>query len=324
MTILGIIGKIVLSLIGLVAGFIIFSTINHRYHLKKENEKYPPPGVLVTVNNKKIHVYSEGQGNITLVFMAGHGTSAPTIDFKPLWMKLSDEYRIIIVEKAGYGWSETSSHSRSIDTILKETRKALELSGENGPFILIPHSMSGLEAIYWAQKYPNEVKAIIGIDPAVPDIYEKNSELLSQNFKLKFMHFMSKIGLPRFLNRKELEKILPLIKSTELSSYDKDRAVAVFYKSSVTRNMLKEIDSISENAKMVKTNPVPSNTPMYFFITDGNDVLFPNWKKQLTKYVSELNCGRYKYLECGHFAHHEKSDIIADGIKEFINSMPQS
>jgi len=253
--------------------------------------------------------------------MAGHGTSSPTIDFKPLWMKMADEYRIVVVEKAGYGWSETSSSSRDLDTMLEETRKVLNLSGENGPYVLIPHSLSGLEAIYWAQKYPNEVKAIIGLDPGIPDVYEKASELLSQNNRLKVMYFLSRIGLSRFLDRKELEKNLPILKLKELSKGDKDRIVAIFYKSSITKNMLNEIDYIPENAKKVKNKPVPANTPMYFFISDGNDVIFPNWKEQLFRYVSKINFGKYKFLDCGHFVHHEKSDIIANEAKKFLEQI---
>jgi len=232
---------------------------------------------------------------------------------------MSDEYRIVVVEKAGYGWSETSSSSRDIDTMLEETRKALNLSGENGPYVLIPHSMSGLEAIYWAQKYPKEVKAIIGLDPGIPDIYENSSEFLSQNNRLNVIYFISKIGLSRFMDRKELEKNLPLIKNKELSREDKDRLVAIFYKSSITKNMLKEIDYIPKNAEKVKANLVPDNTPLYFFISDGSEVIFPNWKEQLSKYVSKVNFGRYKYLDCGHYVHHEKSDIIADKAKKFLN-----
>ena len=45
--------------------------------------------------------------------------------------------------------------------------------GEKGPFVLLPHSMSGLEAIYWAQKYPDEVMGIVGMDMAFPKAYEK-------------------------------------------------------------------------------------------------------------------------------------------------------
>ena len=47
--------------------------------------------------------------------------------------------------------------------MLNEVRQGLSLAGESGPYILFPHSMSGLEAVYWAQQYPDEVTAIIGL-----------------------------------------------------------------------------------------------------------------------------------------------------------------
>ena len=36
----------------------------------------------------------------------------------------------------------------------------------------MPHSASGIEAILWAQLYPEEVEAIIGLDMSVPAFYE--------------------------------------------------------------------------------------------------------------------------------------------------------
>ena len=42
------------------------------------------------------------------------------------------------------------------------------------PYALIPYSMSGLEAIYWTQKNPNEVKAITGLYLGIPDVTEKS------------------------------------------------------------------------------------------------------------------------------------------------------
>ena len=76
-----------------------------------------------------------------------------------------------MVERAGYGFSDTADTPRDIDTVLEETREALTLAGESGPYILFPHSLSGIEAIYWGQKYPSEVKGIIGLDAAVPSLY---------------------------------------------------------------------------------------------------------------------------------------------------------
>ena len=57
--------------------------------------------------------------------------------------------------------------------MLSETRRALDKAGIKGPYVLCPHSMSGLEALYWAQKYLEEVETIVGLDMAVPDYYDE-------------------------------------------------------------------------------------------------------------------------------------------------------
>lgn len=312
---------IVLICLGLLAVLLMFSILHHTCRLRQERNKYPPPGKIIQMYNRKMHIYASGQGDIPLVFMAGHATSSPTLDFKPLWMRMTDQYRIVVVERAGYGWSETSRSPGDIDTLLEETRNALYQSGEKGPYVLIPHSMSGLEAIYWSQKYPDEVVSIIGLDPAVPEVYETAPELFAQNRRLQVMYIVSRIGLTRFMGRKELEKHLPLIRSKELSREDIDCAVAIFHKGSFTRNMWYELRSIPANARKVKSHPVPVHIPMYFFLSDGQELIFPDWEEQLTKYVSSIHLGRYKILGSGHYMHHEKSALIADEVKGFLGEI---
>ena len=132
---------------------------------------------MVDVNGHKMHVYQQGKGKQTVVFLiiSGGGTSAPMLDFKPLWSLLSSSYSIAVVEKAGYGWSEVAHVSREIDVILEETRTALQLAEVPPPYVLAAHSMSGIEAIRWAQLYPEEVESIIGLDPAIPASYRRLS-----------------------------------------------------------------------------------------------------------------------------------------------------
>ena len=320
MNILKLFGKIILIGGLIVLVLLLFSTIYHNYKLKNEAKKFPAPGKLVEINSKKMHVYSEGEGNITLVFMSGSGTSNPTIDFKPLWMRMTDDYRIAVVEKPGYGWSESSSRPRDIEIMLEETRKALNFSGEKGPYVLVPHSMSGLEAIYWAQKYPDEVSAIIGIDPAIPEIYLNSSFELPSKSELYLTHFMARIGLTRFMGKSELEKNLPLLKSEELSNEDKEKLKAIFYKSSLTKNMLNEINYIQKNSRKVKESDVPIKIPMYFFITEESSIT-PDWKEKLSNYVSLIKFGKVKYLDSGHYIHYKKSNVIAHEAKNFLEEI---
>lgn len=127
---------------------------------------------MVEVDGHQMSVYTEGTGETTLVFMSGGGTCSLILDFKSLYSLLSDEYQIAVVEKFGYGFSDIVDRNRDIDVILEDTRAALTAAGLTAPYVLCPHSMSGLEALYWAQKYPDEVTAIIGLDMAVPQYYD--------------------------------------------------------------------------------------------------------------------------------------------------------
>ena len=110
---------------------------------------------MVNLNLYKVHIYTEGENkkDPTLIFLSGSGTVAPVYDFKVLYSLLSDKYKIAVVEKAGYGYSDIINLKRDVNIMVNELRRALIKADINGPYILIPHSMSGLEAIYWAQNF---------------------------------------------------------------------------------------------------------------------------------------------------------------------------
>lgn len=150
--------KIVCIIIVSLIILLLIVYIDHQVHLKMETELRSPLGQIVEVDGHNMSVYIEGTGDMTLVFMSGGGTCSPILDFKSLYSLLSDQYKIAVVEKFGYGFSDIVDKSRDIDSILKDTRAALIEAGLTAPYILCPHSMSGLEALYWAQKYPNAVK----------------------------------------------------------------------------------------------------------------------------------------------------------------------
>ena len=123
--------------------------------------------------------------NPKLVFMSASGTVSPIYDFRILYEKLIPDFRIIVVEKFGYGYSDLYEGPCDIDSIVSFQRQALEQAGEEGPFILLPHSMSGLEAIRWAQLYPEEVEAIIGLDMAAPQTYKEwSSDQVAKRIRL--------------------------------------------------------------------------------------------------------------------------------------------
>jgi len=135
------------------------------------------------------------------------------------------------------------------------------------------------------------------------------------------MYFISRIGLSRLIPESETSNNLPLMKSNDLSEGDKNQLLAVFYKSSVTKDMLIETDYLKENAKTITKNEVPTNTPMYFFISDAQEVIATGWNDSLIDYLSKNTNGKYMQLSTGHYVHHDKAEIIAEEAKAFLKDL---
>lgn len=308
----------ILIIIVILLVIILISFINHKIKLKKEIKLFQPLGKTVEVNGHSMHVYAEGKGEVTLIFMSGGGTCLPTLDFKSLYSRLSDDYRIAVIEKAGYGFSEIVDLPRGIDIVLEETRKAIKLAGEKPPYVLFPHSMSGIEALYWAEKYPDEVVGIVGLDPAVPKAYENYP--MPNKMILGLSQFVAKIGLTRFIpsicNRSAA------IKGGSLTAHEKEIYRAIFYRRTATKTMINELEYIQENAKKVDKMRIPQ-VPMLFFISNGNGTGWEKeqWQQSLKEYISKVPVSQQVLFDCGHYIHNYEYERIALKSKEFIKNI---
>lgn len=289
------------------------SLINDWLRTPGEEAAYPPPGQMVAVNGHRLHVYAEGEGGLPLVFLAGSGTTAPALDFRGLYSRLSHDYRTVVVERAGYGWSDNSGGvSRDIETVLQETREALQGAGESPPYVLLPHSMSGLEALHWAHRYPDEVAAIIGLDPATPAAYESSPP---PRLQLALVTFAARTGLLRLAP--SICEGSPSV--SPLSEDEADAYCSIMNRRTMTADVRAEIDVTQANAELVAGEGVPE-VPFYSFISNGEGVSLDNWGEILRAYT-EAAGGQHQMLDVGHYVHSEAPDLIAADIRAFLQRL---
>lgn len=301
--------KILLILLLIISVLLTATTIYHHVSLFLEVDDITPNGMLVDVGDYKVHVYSEGEicDKPTLVFMSGSATVAPVYDFKSLYSLLSDKYHIIVVEKPGYGYSDIFEVDRDIDTMINEVRTAISLSGEEGPYVLVPHSMSGLEAIYWAQQYPDEVVGIAGLDMAVPKSYEYFdfagvSRLTNVGCILTWMGFHR---IPGFY----------AIDTTALSKNDIKQQNLLLYRNALNIDYIMEGEAVYKNAMKVQAGDC-LDMPIIMFVSNGIEI-GDYWIPCMEDFASENNAKLIK-LECGHYVHNFEYEFIADTIIEWL------
>ena len=311
------ISVIILIVIAAVLLLLLITYINHQIRLKKETELRSPLGQMVEVDGHNMSIYVEGTGDTTLIFMSGGGTCSPILDFKSLYSLLSDNYQIAVVEKFGYGFSDVVDKDRDIDSILEDTRTALAAAGLNAPYVLCPHSMSGLEALYWAQKYPDEVSAIIGLDMAIPKYYDN----MSINIPLmRIASWAANVGVTRFVPGLSDSDA---VKYGTLSEKEKEIYKAVFYTRTATTTMINETEWVKKNAETVSSLGIPQ-LPMLLFISDGSGGTGfdkETWRKIPTEYISQVDEGEYIELNCPHYVHDYEYKAISESIIAFLSEL---
>ncbi|TQR27487.1 alpha/beta hydrolase [Lysinibacillus sphaericus] len=298
---------IAVILIGLVA---IFSY--DRYQLSKESKLLDTNGTLVEVDHQKINVYTEGDGQDTYVFMAGSGVAAPIYELKGLYSKFSQGHKIAVIERAGYGYSDVSKDERDIDTLLAQTREALLKSGNKPPYIVVPHSISGVEAIYWAQKYPEEIKGIIALDIGLPSQYAEHKMGVIDLWTVKGMNLLTKLGVHRLTPSQVYNP--EVMKQPFLSEEEKEIYKALSYKQVFNDDMKNELLHVYENSLKSEALPKPKETPILLIdaIAEQNkDSKFTKYHSQkYAEFAKQINIAEVKELNGTHSIYLYKPDEI--------------
>ena len=284
----------------------------HQLSLQKESKLLTPIGKKVVVNGHQMNVYVQGEGSETIVFLSGAGIASPILDFKNLTDSLSKKYKVVVVERAGYGYSEDSNQSRDVMEVLSETRQALSQANVTGPFIILSHSMASLESLAWQEKYPDEVKALVGMDWALPASYE---DLKDNQALLTVAYWSSKIGLLRYSPESFY------IKNPTLTETERQQYKLLAYKQLMSQAMLHESRLVKENAKKVPSSINPK-IPTLLLVSNGQGTTFSQseWQHYAEKFSSDQSNVQVIYMDAPHELYHYQSHELISRIKEFLEN----
>lgn len=303
--------KRLLFLMGAVLVLLLASFIYHRLALQREKASLNPIGQMVSVNGHDMSVFVKGNGPQTLVFLSGAGTASPILDFKDLYDDgLSKQYKIVVVERAGYGYSEDTSKSRDVSEVLSETRQALAKAQVSGPYIILSHSMASLETLLWQEKYPSEIKAIIGLDWALPESY---SQLRMHSQILRMARLGSQLGLLRYIPSRLY------VPNENLSSSDRRLYQRIAYRQILSQAMLNESLSVKGNAKKVDAK-INSQIPTLLLVSNGEGTSFSKeeWRNYAARFAKDQKNIELTFYDAPHYLYHYQTKEVVAKIEDFI------
>ncbi len=135
----------------------------------------------VDINDSKFHIKEYGNGGSTIIFENGMASSMDT------WKSIPDSTakmsNVFTYDRAGIGKSDTTSTKRTIPNMVNELRQILKKEKLEPPYIYVAHSMGSYLARYYAIHYPNEISALLLIDPSPDKLYDDYNEQEYKDFK---------------------------------------------------------------------------------------------------------------------------------------------
>jgi len=128
---------------------------------------YLRPQRLVDVGGHAINVYCTGRGSPTVVMDAGEGETMST--WRKVQPAIAKVTRTCSFDRAGMGFSEAGPLPRDANAMVRDLHSLLQRGGIAGPYILVGHSIAGLYALLYADRYPNDVAGMVLVDPSYPN-----------------------------------------------------------------------------------------------------------------------------------------------------------
>jgi pimeloyl-ACP methyl ester carboxylesterase len=144
---------------------------------KSEEVSFEPPGQLIDVNGRDMHINCIGNKSPTIILDSGAGGFS--LEWRNIQYSLAQYARVCAYDRAGYGWSEMGPLPRTTKRIAHELHTLLENAGIHGPYIIVGHSFGGFTAQYFARYFDDEIAGLVLIDSS----HEEQVHRLPENGK---------------------------------------------------------------------------------------------------------------------------------------------
>ena len=179
--------------------FLLFSIFNEATKNNNAVASLISSHRLGSYNNRKITYGVSGSGSTIILFESDIGKTL--LEWNPIIRNTISGARMIYYDRLGYGGSDSFKGNVTVSEQVEALNNLVLNTGYDGKIILVSEGYGSAIHIEFLKKYSEKVGAMIVINPVIfkngldfnVSIYEK--------LKLKFMEFISSLGITRFLNK---------------------------------------------------------------------------------------------------------------------------
>lgn len=326
------IGKGVLGLLALtvVAG-VSYEWIG-RFNAKR---LYPPPGKLVDIGGRRIHLDCRGSGSPTVVFESGLGTGG-SADWRLVQDKIASVTRACSYDRAGIMWSDDKSTPQDGAAVADDLHATLKRAGITDPLVLVGHSIGGPYTTTYTAKYGDQVAGLVMVDPSHPDQVARLGAVTKADLNPR-----SKVGVVRAaaaLSWLGVPRLVLAMAGGSPKLPDRANAETAAYSSHSVDGALSEVDGFDRTLDQERAShnfgdrPVivltsmlpftPSQLKMMGLQPQGGVRFKQVWREMHTEMSKWSTRGQQRIVtDAGHYIQVDRPDVVIAAVKEMVETV---
>lgn len=142
-------------------------------------------GHLVDVGDRRLHISCSGRGVPVVIMDSGLNMTMETWGVVP--SGVAQFTRVCTYERAGLGESDPGPIPKTTQQIADELHTLLRNAGVPGPYVMVGHSVGGLNVRLFASEHPEEVAGMVLVDASHEDEYYRIAALMPADKREKYL-----------------------------------------------------------------------------------------------------------------------------------------
>jgi pimeloyl-ACP methyl ester carboxylesterase len=299
--------------------------------MTEPNKVLKPPGEMIDVNGRNVHVQRSGTGSPTVLFESG--ILNDSLAFHKVQQAISEITSTISYDRAGLGYSDPSPNPRRIWAVfVDELSDLLDILSVSEPLVLVGWSAGAQFIRNFADRYPDRVAGLVLIDSNVNNLSDIFPDDISQIFE-KSNHDRNEEFIR--LSKLSREEILKEFKENppwrnhhpETYSYYEDLASPENFKYYL-QLLSFWFEEEKKGERVVRSlGDIPMNVVYAIdeenppYSQDQIDIMNDIWRDCQKELAGLSTQHRLIEVVCGHDIANEKPEVVIDAIIDVINQV---
>ncbi len=292
--------------------------------LRKKDKPLESYGQKVRVFGKYISTEIIGDAKHVIVLYPGACETSPILSYRALAKELAKEFTVVTIEPFGYGASDSTNHTRSLENLSEELHQTMKKLGYP-KYSLCLHSAAGIIGMAEAIKYPEEIESILCIDTTIAELTDYTSSRFLEKASGRVLKGCNKLGISRLLHK--TNKLTPKVNGYTFSDKEKEDYFKCTLQNGFSKNMEEELNELDTNLRSMLNKQYPESIPVYSFVSSSTDKLLTKFGAPAGKWieahqtVSSNPKSVVKVVEGHHYLHHENPEGIASEYIEWFKNL---